>query len=188
MANIAFASFKLDGLEEVQRVLRTLPQELQDKVMRTALTRAAKPAVDAAKMFASRSVRTGALRESIGAVVKKGRRGGSVYAIVGPLRGYYKEGKALAKDASRRGADQPANYAHLVEYGHIAVAPKKGTSLRKKTATAPSNGKRFVAPKPFLRPALLASTDRIVETMAQGVAEGIEKQRQRLVKNPGASR
>lgn len=185
--NSAFASFKLEGLDEIRNTLKTLPQELQDKVLRVAVGRAAKPLVDAAKMFARRSERTGALRESIGAIVKKGKKGG-VYAVVGPRRGYYRGGKALKKGADRRGADQPANYAHLVEFGHVAVAPIKGTTRRKKTARGPQSGPRFVSPKPFMRPALLASADRVEAEMAEGVAAGIERQLKRLVKNPRASR
>ncbi len=174
-------------MNEIRNTLKTLAQELQDKVMRTAVARAAKPLVTTAKMFAERSKRTGALKESIGAFVKKGKKGG-VYAVVGPRRGYYRKGAAVAKGADRRGADSPAHYAHLVEYGHQVVAPKKGTTRRKGTSTAAKSGKSFVAAKPFMRPALLAAGDAVEAELAAGIADGINRQLKRLVKNPRAIR
>lgn len=185
MANSAFSSFRLEGLDDIRNVIKTLPKELQEKIMAVAVTRAAKPLVDTAKMFARRSERTGALKESIGAVVKKGKRGG-VYAVVGPRRGYYKGGKKLGKGDDKSGADMPANYAHLVEFGHHVVAPIKNTSRRKKTAKTAKSGATFVAAKPFMRPALLAAGDAIATEMANGVADGIERSLKRIVKNPAA--
>lgn len=187
MANSALIGFKLDGLDEVRNVLKTLPKELADKVLQTALTRAAAPVVKAAKRNAP--VRTGALRQSIGTIVKKGKRDGSVYAVIGPRRGYYRQGKALKKTADNTGADQPANYGHLVEYGHMAVKPDKGATLReKKRNWKKARAVRFIPPKPFLRPALMNSKTEVIAEMAKGVAEGMQRQLKRLQKNPKAIR
>lgn len=186
-ANPAFGRFKIEGLDEIRNVLKTLPQELQDKVMRVAVGRAARPLVSAAKLFAGRSAKTGALRESIGAIVKKGKRGG-VYAVIGPRHGYYRSGKALGAGADKRGAADPGNYGHLVEFGHHVVAPVKGTSRRNKNAMAAKSGTTWVTPRPFMRPALLAAHDAIIDDMAAGISEGIKKQLDRLVKNPKAAR
>ena len=187
MSRSSSISFKLSGLDDIRKVLTTLPRELQDKVMRVAVQRAAKPLVSSAKLFAGRSRKTGALVESIGAVVKKGKKGG-VYAVVGPRRGYYRGGLALKKGTDRRGANSPAHYAHLVEYGHNVVAPIKGTTRRKNAAKSAANGKAWVAAKPFLRPALMASESAVIGEMAAGVQDGIAKQLKRLVKNPKAIR
>lgn len=45
--------------------------------------------------------------------------------------------------------------AHLVENGHLAVAPIKRTSIRKGTAKAARNGTTHVPPHPFIRPSVL---------------------------------
>lgn len=177
--NSAYSKFKIEGLDEIRSVIKTLPTELQQKVMAVAVKRAAAPLVNAAKLFAGRSERTGALRKSIGALVKKGRDG-SAYAVIGAIRGQYRNGKKLGKGESRKGADDPANYAHLVEFGHVAVSPKQGKSLRKRTARPVG----FVSAKPFLRPALMSSGDAVATEMANGIADGIERIRRRIVKNP----
>jgi hypothetical protein len=182
--NSSFVRLRIDGLAEVRRVLEQVPPELRDKVMRVAVGRAAGPLVSAIKLHAGRSVRTGALRESIGAVVRRSKGGTGVYAVVGPRRGYYRGGKAVAKVGAARGADQPANYAHLVEYGHHAVARKVGTSLRKGTATVVG----FVPAKPFMRPALASAGEAVLTELARGVEDGIARQLRRLVKNPKAVR
>jgi len=184
----SFVKFKLTGLDEIRATLRQLPEETQKKVMAVAVRRAAKPMIAAAKSYASRSVRTGALRASIDVVVKKSRSGDS-YAIVGPARGYYSRGKKLGKNADRRGANQPANYAHLVEFGHHStastgsnLASAKGTSRRKGTFNATT----FVRPKPFMRPAVLTTQEAVAAGLAEGVSAGIQQALKRIVKNPAA--
>lgn len=150
-------------MDEITSVLKELPQNLQTQIMSTALTTAAKPIVNAAKTFAPR--RTGALRKSITSVVKKYQKGAVQIGIIGPDTQYYGNGKRLKKGASRVGADRPVNYAHLVEYGHV----KRGDS-------------GFVAAQPFMRPAVLAAASTTGETLAQGIAKGIEKTRAKLIK------
>lgn len=188
MANSGFVKFKLTGLEEIRATLRQLPEETQRKVMAVAVRKAAKPMVAAAKTYALRSVRTGALRNSIDVVVKKSRSGDS-YAIVGPARGYFVSGKRLKKGADARGADQPANYAHLVEFGHhsaagtgVVLSKTRGKSRRKGTLNAVS----FVRPKPFMRPAVLTTQEQVAANMAEGVAAGLAQALKRIVKNPAA--
>ena len=172
---------KLVGLSEIRAVLKTLPSELRVKVMAVALKRAARPLVDAAKGFAARSVKTGALQNSITSLVKKGR-GGDSYALVGPSRDYFRGGKKLKKNAVRSGADKPANYAHLVEYGHHAATGAKGGSRRgKSTASA-----AWVPAKPFMRPAVAAAQSAIAGELAEGVSEGIALTLKRIVKNPAS--
>jgi len=180
MAGKSIFTSGLAGLPEIREVLRTLPKETEQKVIAVAMRRAAKPLVSAAKQFAPK--RTGALKESIGFVVRKGRNGRSSYAAVGPASGYYRGGAAVKHGASVRGADNPAKYAHLVEFGHVAVKPQKNTSRRKRTAQAG----RFVPAKPFMRPALLAASDAVATELAAGVEQGIAQALKRLAKNPAA--
>jgi len=185
----ATVKFRIDGLAEVRAVLNTLPAEMQDKVLRPALARAARPLVNAAKNFARSSERTGALVRSLGAVVKRGKLGsGTAYAVVGARASYYSGGKRLKRGERAAGADRPANYAHLVEFGHAVVAPKAGTSLRKRTATQAKNGRTHVPAKPFLRPAVLTAKSAIGRELAAGISAELQRQLRRLVKNPGAPR
>ncbi len=165
--------------------MKTLPVELQQKVMAIALARAAKPLVNAAKMFALRSKRTGALVESLGAIVKKDKSGGA-YAVIGPRRGYFRGGKKLGKGEDARGADAPANYAHLVEFGHRTALG--GTLTRKSGRGKKGAGQegKFVPPRPFMRPALLAAGDAVATELANGVSDGIARTLQRIVKNPAS--
>ena len=80
-------------------------------------------------------------------------------AIIGPNKQYYVAGVVVrgakrARAVAAKAANRPVNYAHLVEFGHVAVKPKKGTSRKKKNATVTGN----VAPKPFMRPGLIQAT------------------------------
>lgn len=184
MANSQYAKFSIGGLDEIRATLKRLPIETQTKVLAVAVKRAAKPLVDAAKALAP-SV-TGALRQSIIAIVKKSKRGGS-YAAVGPARGYYKSGAKLGKGADRRGSNSPAHYAYLVEFGHQVGTRKTKAARKSKGRASPlASGGKFIAPRAFMRPALLATQSEIASEMALGIAKGLEQSLARIVKNPAA--
>lgn len=190
-ANSAFIRQPLTGIEGISAVLRGLPQDLQNEILGTALSEAAKPIVKGAKTFAPR--RTGALRNSITHLVRKYKGGTVQVAIIGPDNGYYGKGKRLKNGADRRGADRPSKYAHLVEFGHHKARPKlnalttfsqatvvrgRGTTLRKGTAVSVG----WVPAQPFLRPAVLAAASTTGQTLAEGISKGIEKARAKRVK------
>jgi HK97 gp10 family phage protein len=184
MANSHYAKFTIGGLDEIRATLRALPIETQTKVLAVAVKRSAKPLVDAAKALAPSG--TGALRQSITAIVKKSRKGGS-YAVVGPARGYYKAGAKLGKDAARRGSASPAHYAHLVEFGHQVGTRKTKAARKSKGRASPlASGGKFIAPRAFMRPALLTTQAQIASEMALGIAKGLEQSLARIVKNPAA--
>lgn len=194
MAESPFFKVKLAGLDEIRATLRQLPQETQNKVLTYAVRRAAAPMVKVAKSLAP--VDTGALRSSIGVIVRRGKRGGDPYAIVGPERGrYFRKGKRLKKGADRRGADEPANYAHLVEFGHMSaaatgvnVATAKGSAIRrsKRSKKTEFTARSFVLPRPFMRPAVLRTQNEVAAALADGIAVGIDQAIERIVKNPAA--
>lgn len=96
---------------------------------------------------------TGALRQSIDFLVKTYAKNGSVVAIVGPKRQYRLNGR------------RPTKYAHLVEFGHVTVAPEKGKTIRKENARKIS----FVAPRPFMRVAVQAARNWAGSDLATGV-------------------
>lgn len=162
---------RLAGLDDLQAVLQGVPQDLRGRILADGVRAGARPIRDGARRLAPRD--TGALAKSIDIVVRRYR--GAAVAVVGPDRSYYRGRKRVKRGESARGAARPANYAHLVEFGHVAVANRKGTSLRKGTATALG----YVPAKPFLRPAVLgaagAAGDAIHRAVAEGVAASIRK-------------
>jgi HK97 gp10 family phage protein len=161
MANSMKFGFALGGFKEIDSLLRQLPAPLREKVIPALMGDVGKEIVAAARAFAPR--RTGALKRSITWVVRKGRgKDKSAYVVVGPDKRFYKSGKRLNRRED--GADRPAKYAHLVEYG---------------TATT--------AGKPFLRPAFMSKRREMAQIAAAGIAAGIKKEVARL-RRKGAKR
>jgi HK97 gp10 family phage protein len=161
MARSVYIREPLTGMAEISAALQGIPEAVKTRIMSTALRAAARPLVVSARAYAPR--RTGALRRSISSVIRKYRQGQIAVAVVGPDKGYYNEGKRAKK--GQRGKDRPANYAHLVEFGHV-IKP---------------SGR--VLARPFMRPAVLVTSSKVGESMVQGVAKGIERERARLVKS-----
>jgi HK97 gp10 family phage protein len=190
----AYLRAPVTGLAELRETLRGISEDLQTVIVLDAVKAAAKPIERFAKMLAPR--RTGALEASIGTVGRKPRNGGLAYALVGPMRGYYRGGKKVRAGASNEGADSPSHYAHLVEFGHIKAT---GGSLRdirevSKVVVLDKNGRYrrvrkagrviekakgkiggFVSPRPFMRPAAVMGAAASGAAMADGIRTGIEK-------------
>jgi hypothetical protein len=158
------ASVRIEGAAELSAVLNAIPAEMRRDILAVAVAKASQPMVRAAKGFAQASVDTGALRRSLGSVVRKYKKGATAVAVVGARRGYYRDGVKLAKKADRRGSAMPAKYAHLVEFGHVAA-----------------NGK-IVAGQPFMRPAFATSAPGVKAALIEGIGTGIERVRARMVK------
>jgi HK97 gp10 family phage protein len=175
--SLKFSRVDLTGSAEIQRLLRELSLETRGPILSAAVGRAARPIVKIARRLAPRD--TGALSASIDSDIRRDKRRGSAYAIVGPTRDAFKAGKRI-KGGSTRGAARPANYAHLVEFGHLKVKPIKGTSLRKKTAILVAG---LVAARPFLRPAFVAGASlagaEFAAAIETGIARAVDKLRRR---------
>lgn len=180
--------FTLSNFKEMRALLHDLPPAVEARVMRTAVGNAAKPLVKAAKSKAP--VRSGALRKSITSVVRHYPKSGKVVAVIGPDKEYYAGGKRLKGRADRRGADRPANYAHLVEFGHYSRAGsekfggfERGFRRRKSSgARVAQEARSFILPQPFLRPAVATATPAAEAELARGVEKGIEREIKRLSK------
>jgi len=182
MGNTAY--MHVTGANELSAALRGISDEVRAFVLQEGLTEAAQPVLVAAKRFAKRSERTGALRESLTVKVKNYPADGKAVALVGADKNYYRKGKKVSKiSASVLGADRPSNYAHLVEFGHHAVAPKKGKTIRKKTATVTG----WVPPKPFLRPALMTTQSEQAAGFFKGIERGFTKAVTKATKNARAA-
>ena len=186
-------TLKFSGLAGIRDVLKKLPDETQKKVLRPAIGKAAKPLLSAAK--ARVPVRTGALRASLTSLVRRGKKDGLYYAAVGPSSDYFLGGKRVRGNQSKAGADKPANYAHLVEFGHMSaaatgvdVATAKGTRRRrgKKGSDQAFTPRSFVLPQPFMRPAMMSSRDQVEKVLAAEIRKGLEDAVNRINTNKAA--
>lgn len=161
------------GAAQLSAVLQAIPRELRTKILAQGVDAAAKPVVVAAKRYARRSERTGTLRDSIDHVVRKYEHSARAVAVIGPVKG-----GVVASFNGRPERITPTKYAHLVEFGHYAVKPTKGTTRRKRTAAEVA----WVPAKPFMRPAIAVSAAAAEAALVQGIGRGIEKVRSSLVK------
>jgi HK97 gp10 family phage protein len=138
------------GAKELERTFRTLGDRVQRRVTRSAVTAASTPIVKAAQQNATEDTGTLKLALKGGRKVKTYTRSGTVVAIIGPRREVKSEHKGKVK--------RPANYAHLVEHGHIA---EDGTHV-------PAN--------PFLRPAFDQTQGQALGVMKDKLAAGVVKE------------
>lgn len=97
---------ELVGDIQLMHKFKTLPQKIQNKHGRRAISKAARLLVKAAKTKCPK--KTGQLRKSLGFKPKTYKTG--VYAIVGPRSGF-----ATNVDGKKH---DPKKIAHLVEGGH----------------------------------------------------------------------
>ena len=95
----------LSGDKKLERRLVALGAKVSVRIMRSALNRAMTPILK--DMRRRCPVRTGALKRSLGKKVVVRRRSGTVWAGIGPRKGWPSE---------------PGNYVRLVEFG-TANAP-----------------------------------------------------------------
>lgn len=101
-------------MKECLQALKQLSPTLQRRVMRSAVTAAAKPIIASARAtIQANDEETGTLRKSMGSTVKTYRKTGSVVVVIGPRVGF--ANAETGRDATR--------YAHLVEDGHKPNTP-----------------------------------------------------------------
>lgn len=198
------------GADALSFALRTISDEMRSTVLESALRATCQPVLVAAKRFAKRSERTGALRESLTIKTVAYPAAGKAIGLVGPDRGYYSGRLKITRlNASLRNAEKPASYAHLVEFGHHVVT---GGSLRRqynhvlvetggvtktgkaimrwKRGTVRSQGKgaikSWVPAKPFIRPALLTTTAQQSAAFTKAIEDGLNRSIAKA--NAGAAR
>ena len=186
MAGNSTLRFELHGTPQLEARLRSLRDNVADRVVVKAIRKAGEPIVVAAARNARRTdakmgKRLGGLSKSMGIVVRNYRATHKVLGIIGPLHG--KVYKRLGKK------EVPALIAHLVEFGHrIAVggtlAPLAGSKRRssrsKQTRIAGGGvGRGFVQAQPFLRPAWDAERSAAQATLEAELRAGIESEASR---------
>lgn len=203
--NRASRDVGITGMDTISEVLRQIPEDLRTDITARVVAAGAEPVVVAAKRYAKRSRRTGALHAAIGQIVKKYPNSATAVAIVGVKKGYYRGKSRLGSKDDRRGAESPSHYAHLVEFGHNAVVggssrpkyelqlvgigkySKKGNELKrwkrgKVIEVAKGKTVGWVPPKPFLRPALLTTRQLVTAAMHKQLERSIKNTRKRLIR------
>lgn len=133
-----------DGqFRQAQALLQNMPLKLREKSLVKATKNAGYVVRNRAKQLVPQPGYEGdlpefkALRDTITTVSRKGRHFAG--SITGPV---YVPGnkRSITFESGQGGQGEGGNHGHLVEFGHIMVLWGKRTS-------------RFVAPRPFLRPA-----------------------------------
>jgi HK97 gp10 family phage protein len=158
--------FQITGQTELAKALQGLPARVRVEVAMEAMSKAVQPVVDAAKALAPVG-ETGALRESIGFAVRQYKKGRITFGVVGARRGF-----GVPDPGSSTGTTEPANYAHLVEYGH-AVAGDAGN---------------YVEAQPFLRPAWDMTAPTVLALLGQELGKGIAAQAAISARRAGSRR
>lgn len=142
----------ITGYDEIDKLLKQLPSQLQHKILSEAHAEAARPLVDRAQSKAPE--KTGNLSRSIGVKkfnVQKVAQIGLVQ--VGPLRG-----------GGRKGY-----HGHLIEYGHAIV-------------TRSGQLKGFVKERPFMGPAYNETKDIVERNIAANIGKRLLSFMKRTIK------
>lgn len=164
-------NFKLIGFKELEAQLVTLGRKKAKKVVRLAVQAAGRPIAKAAK--SKIPVRYGLLKKSVASKVKTYKDG--VYVVIGPKLG--------SKQMIDGRPVDPANYAHLVEYGTaphlISPAGSKGAvgTLRIGQTWVSGAVEHPGSPaQPFMRPAFDSQKENALNILKTKLAEGIERE------------
>lgn len=145
--------FQITGHTEIAKALQGLSASVSKEIAMQAMEEAVQPMVESARSLTPVGD-TGGLRRSIGFAVRQYRRGKVTFGIVGARRGFG------TVDANGRHTE-PANYAHLVEYGH---------------AISGATGAGWVNAIPFMRPAWESTKAAVYAILGESLGSGIEVQ------------
>lgn len=145
--------FQITGTTEIAKALQGLPSRVGKEAAMAAMEKAVAPLVLEAKQQAIPSIRTGGLFRSIGFAIRQYKRGLVTFGVVGARRGF-----GVESDAHDTGKTEPANYAHLVEYGHAIEGDATG----------------WVEAKPFMRPAWDATAPTVSKILGVEIFKEIE--------------
>ena len=180
-------TFNLTGVTDLRQFLKGIDPWVQRRVIIKTVEEAGKPIVSMAKSLVS--VRTGALKKSLGVVVREYPKTRNITAIIGARTSEYiigKSGKARAAKVGDKGFLLPHKYSHLLEFGHYSAAATgqsvssgtKGTTRRKGNFTTRS----FIQGKPFLRPAFEAGKIFAENRIKEGFEIAVKREYERMQK------
>lgn len=146
--------------------LRQLGLGVLNEALAAAVDHAGKDMSGAIKVFTP--TETGALRDSIDYKTMVYNKTNKVVVIVG------------VKSRFRKNGRRPSNYAHLVEFGHIAVKPVKGTAIRPRRGKQAAQKITYVAAKPFMRPGVETFKAFAASRLGSSVEKGMAAEVVRL--------
>lgn len=154
--------FEIKGESELAKSLQGIKSTVLKEAAFEAVVQAVQPTVELAKSLAP--VASGSLRRSIGLVIRLYKKGMITYGIIGARRGF------------GTGGNEPANYAHLVEYGHVITSG--GAIARVVNPFKPNNRSGVVTgivePKPFLRPAWESTKAQVLASIQKLFGRRVE--------------
>lgn len=140
------------GIEEIDRVLRGMPQQLTHNVLTAAHADAAKPLITTAKATVRK--KTGDLANSIGVKKTNLSKVGAIGLVqVGPLRGGGNKGY----------------HGHLIEFGHKIVT-RSGKTV--------GFSKKF----PFMEPAFNATKAIVEKNISESIGKKLSAYMRRIIK------
>jgi hypothetical protein len=177
-------TLRLENDRDWQVALREIPPELRKTGLRDALRRASRALVNRIKGYVpvdKNAKPSGTLKKSMGLVVRRSRRrDGDPYAVIGARRGFKRE---VVRNGRAELAD-PANYAHLVEYGHAIVHggtlydASRGSSQRKSRVEGRTGrgqvGATRVAAQPFMRPGIQSGRGETLSVLATSLRNWVK--------------
>ncbi len=146
-------TIKVHGLEEINRALWELPGKIANKVLRKGVSAGAMLLRGAIKTASEPRVKTGFLKQHIGARYRrKVSKFGDIHYSVGPV------GQAF--------------YGYFVEGGHVIGKRKRyGRGIAEHNA-----GMKRVPPYPFIIPTFNSMTTQIIDRTKEKLSEGIVKE------------
>ena len=163
------ASQEVKGLRELGNILRELPKNIGRNVLRSAVSSGAAVIRDEAKHRAP--VDTGEMQKDI--MIKRSRDctdQKAIYAV------YVRSGKKSRLAGKKRGVDRDSFYWRFIEFGHFSRPPDGGNLLRHTDRGDVNNSAlasqvqtgavRWIAAKPFMRPAFETKKEAAVEAIA----------------------
>lgn len=146
-------SIKVTGVKEIDKVLKGLPLQLNNKILQSAHFQAVKPLIEKAKLLAPEGP-TGNLVDSIGAVRQPLRKATALGEVnVGPRRGRYK-----------------GHHAHLIEYGTRPRRNKAGANRGR------------VKADPFMEPAVEQTKDKVLSLVNVSIGKVLNSFMKRTLK------
>ena len=169
---------KLDGLDAAIQAVADFDAKAARKAARAGVDDATKIVLAAVKGKVPTD--TKALKKSLGRKVKTYKRGAVVYGVVGPRRDAAGKPAKFRTERVRKGRKQaavvnPANYAHLVEFGTrphpIGIRASKAKGKRT-GANHPG-----AAPKPFMRPGYAESKGPAAAAVKKRLADAAKAYR-----------
>jgi hypothetical protein len=189
-------TWQMSGVTDLVALMEGVDPWAQRRVMIETMQFALVPMLQTARSLAPS--RTGALRKALGIKVKAYPGSGRLVGMVGARKSYYvivppKERKRGLRRTARKvkrgekGKIRPANYLHLVELGHYSAAATGhavhiGTKGTKIETLDNFPTRSFIRPKPFLRPAYMATKQATVARLAAGFNRAMQREYNRQIR------